>query len=379
VLLLGGIALTVATIHACGGIAPAIEASKSRGEWELLLPMNDPDFPWTMYLGASLCVSTFYCAANQFIVQRVLAAKDEWHARMGVIFTDYLKFLIPLIIIVPGLLARQLVPDLARADEVFPTLVKELLPVGLVGLVMAGLIAAVMGHISGAINSCTTIVTVDFYLPFKRWRANRQAALAGLAVAAATPADKPTVVIDYARASTPMPPVEQPDAATDAQAVRFGRIFAIIVVVVGILWTEALSRNIHRPMFIYLLNAYGWFAPGIGTMFLLGILWKRTTHAGALTAGALTVPLSGLIQWYRPGMSFMNRTGIVFWLCMAACAAVSLVTRPKSEHELKGLVWTRDSLRLPLEERHKYHGLRRPVVWWAIITAVVLFFYIRYA
>src|SRR5207249_7038199 len=133
----------------------------------------DPMYPWTMYLGASICVSTFYCAANQFIVQRVLAAKDEWHARMGVIFTDYLKFLLPLIIIVPGLLARRIIPGLPtdKADEVFPRLVQELLPAGVVGLVMAGLIAAVMGHVSGAINSCTTIVTIDFYLPWKRWRA----------------------------------------------------------------------------------------------------------------------------------------------------------------------------------------------------------------
>jgi LemA protein len=70
--------------------------------WHLILPATDVDFPWTQYLGAYLCISIFYCAANQFIVQRTLAAKDEWHARMGVVFTDYLKFFLPLIIVVPG-------------------------------------------------------------------------------------------------------------------------------------------------------------------------------------------------------------------------------------------------------------------------------------
>src|SRR5437762_10691789 len=143
VLLLGGIALSVAVIHAIGGIAPAVEASKARGGWHLLLPATDPDFPWTMYLGGTLCISTFYCAANQFIVQRALAAKDEWHARMGIVFTDYLKFLMPLIIIVPGLVARKMFPNLPKPDLVFPTLAENLLPTGLVGLVMAGLIAAV--------------------------------------------------------------------------------------------------------------------------------------------------------------------------------------------------------------------------------------------
>src|SRR5207244_3559300 len=138
VLLLGGAALSIATFHRMG----MASISTITTDAHLLLPHTDRDFPWTMYLGASICVSTFYCAANQFIVQRVLAAKDEWHARMGVVFTDYLKFLIPLIIIVPGLLARRIVPGLEKPDEVFPTLVKELLPAGLVGLVMAGLIAA---------------------------------------------------------------------------------------------------------------------------------------------------------------------------------------------------------------------------------------------
>src|SRR5688572_14075837 len=95
VLLMGGVVLTIATLNAIGGIGPALEASTARGEWDLLLPYNDPDFPWTMYLGGTLCISTFYAAANQFIVQRALAAKNEWHARMGIVFTQYLKFLTP--------------------------------------------------------------------------------------------------------------------------------------------------------------------------------------------------------------------------------------------------------------------------------------------
>ena len=163
VLLTGGIILSVATLHAAGGWSALMATSD---EWHLLLPATDPDFPWTMYLGGGVCISVFYCAANQFIVQRALAAKNEWHARMGIVFADYLKFLLPLIIIVPGLLAPSLFPNLSSPDFAFPTLVKNLLPAGLMGLVMAGLIAAVMSHISGAINSCTTIATVDFYLPY---------------------------------------------------------------------------------------------------------------------------------------------------------------------------------------------------------------------
>src|SRR5205085_390251 len=199
VLLMGGVVLSIATLRAAGGWQAVVESSHS---WHILLKHTDPDFPWTMYLGGSLCTSIFYAAANQFIVQRALAAKDEWHARMGIVFTDYLKLLTPLIIIVPGLMAPRLFPHIEKPDEIFPTLVQSLLPAGLIGLVMAGLIAAVMSHISGVINSCTTIATIDFYLPLMRWKKGTAAR----------------------------------EGATDAQAVLFGRIVGVLIVVFGILW-----------------------------------------------------------------------------------------------------------------------------------------------
>ncbi|MEI8373909.1 MAG: sodium/solute symporter [Planctomycetota bacterium] len=333
VLLLGSAVLSFLTIQQAGGLSAVMETSP---DWHLLLPSDDPDFPWTMYLGGILCISVFYCAANQFIVQRVLAAKNEWHARLGVVFALYLKFLMPLLIIVPGLVAPRLFPDLERSDLVFPTLVEHLLPTGLVGLVMAGLIAAVMSHISGAVNSCTTIATVDFYLPFIRKN------------------------------------------ATEVQAVRFGRLFGVAVLAISIACAEMLIQYSDRPVFLYLFDAYGYFCPGIATMFLLGILWKRTTHAGALTAGLMTIPLSAAMQYRFPDLPFMNRSGIVFWTCMATCIAVSLVTKPKPMSELEGLIWNKESLEMPPQLRAAMRGLRRPGLWWAVVTLMVLYFYFRY-
>ncbi len=334
VLVLGGIVLTIVTIKAAGGISAVLETSK---DWDLLLPANDPDFPWTMYLGGTICISVFYCATNQFIVQRVLAAKNEWHARMGVIFGNYLKFLVPLFITVPALVAPKLFPNLEKADMIFPTLVGNLLPAGLVGLVMAGLIASVMSHLSGAINSSTTILTVDVYIPY--FKKN----------------------------------------ATEAEAVRFGRWSGIVIILAGILCSVLMISQTDKPIFLYLLNAYGLFTPGIATMFLMGILWKRTTHAGALFAGLLTIPLSILFEFLFPTMPFFNRTGIVFWICMAGCVLVSLVTKPKPDAELKGLIWNKASLSLLPAEREQQRGLRNPFIWWAIVTAMVLYFYVRYA
>jgi len=321
-------------LHRAGGFGAFLATSDT---WDLLLPANDPDFPWTQFLGGVLCISIFYCAANQFIVQRVLAAKDEWHARMGVVFTDYLKFLMPLLIIVPGLMAPAILPKLEKPDEVFPQLVRTLLPSGIVGLVMAGLVAAIMSHLSGAVNACTTIATVDFYQPFLR------------------------------------------RGATDEQAVRFGKATGVVVLVVGVWWATLLAAHSERPVFLYLLNAYGYFTPGIATMFLLGILWKRATTAGAMAAGALTLPISLWLEWQWPGMPFMNRTGIAFWACMAVGMVFSLMTRPRHASELEGLIWTRESLLLPPEMRERMRGLRSPTLWWAIVTAAVLAFYVRFA
>lgn len=334
VLMVGMIALSFTTINAAGGFSAVLETTK---DWKLMMPANDPDFPWTMYLGGLLCISVFYNATNQFIVQRTLAAKNEWHARMGVIFGDYLKFLLPLLIIFPALVAPKLFPNLEKPDLLFATLVENLLPAGLVGLVMAGLVAAIMSHLSGAINSCTTILTMDVYLPY----INKN--------------------------------------ATEKQSLTFGKITGILVIVLGIICTSLLALYSEKPIFIYLMNAYGYFTPGIATMFLLGILWKRTTHAGAITAGLLTVPLSLIIEYIFPDMPFFNRTGIVFWTCMLSCAAISLITKGKSDEELKGMIWNRESLSLPKEEKDQQKGLRNPFIWWLLVTIAVLYFYIRYA
>ncbi|MBO9619589.1 MAG: sodium/solute symporter [Niabella sp.] len=334
VLIIGGISLSFATIHASGGIQAVLNTTK---QWKLFYPASDPDFPWTMYLGGLLCISVFYCATNQFIVQRVLAAKSEWHGRMGVIFGDYLKFLVPLIITIPAIVAPAILPSLEKPDLLFATLVEKLLPSGLVGIVIAGLISAVMSHISGAVNSCTTILTMDIYLPY----INKK--------------------------------------ATDRQAVRFGRISGALILLISIFSAILLIHYSNRPVFLYLMNLYGLFTPGIATMFLLGVFWKRTTQAGAIAAGLLTIPLSIAMNLAFPSMPFFNRTGIVFWTCMIICWLVSLFTAPRPEQALKGLVWTPSILKVPDEEKKGSSGWRNPTLWWLLITVIVLFFYIRFA
>ena len=333
ILMIGGASLSYMTVQHVGGIKGVWATSK---EWHLLMPHTDPDFPWTTFIGASLGIGIFYGATNQFMVQRALAAKNEWHARMGIVLACFLNLLMPLFYILPGLLAAKIFPHLPKADLAFPTLVKNLLPAGLVGLVMAGLVAAVMSHISGSINSCVTIACMDFYLPYLRKN------------------------------------------ASEREAVWFSKLFGAGIVLTAIVVAFLLIAHSDKPVFIFLLDIYGYFAPGITTMFLVGIFWKRMTHAGAMAAGLLTIPLSVAIKIAWPNIPFMNRTGIVFWVCVATAIVVSLFSRPKTEKELEGMIWNRASLVLRPEERHMMKGLRNPAIWYALALGILIFLYVRF-
>lgn len=332
VLLIGGTVLAISAIRAFGGWGALIATSH---EWHLVLPADDPEYPWTMYIGSNASIGVFYWATNQFIVQRTLAARSQNDARLGVVMAMFVKFLLPIMTVVPGLLAAKLFPGLAKPDLAFPTLVQNLLPTGLVGLVMAGLIAAIMSHVSGAINSCTTIASIDFYLPYVRKN------------------------------------------ATDAQVVRFGKMVGIVVVVLAILCALVLIGHSEKPVFIYLMSAYGYFAPGIAAMFFLGIFWRRGTHAGALTAGVLTVPLSLALDFFWP-MPFANRTGIVFAVCLIFAIVVSLFTTPKPVNALENLIWNWKSATGTAQGEDKPRILNNFAIWWGVITALVLYFYIKY-
>src|SRR5690606_29125439 len=147
----------------------------------------------------------------------------------------------------------------------------------------------------------------------------------------------------------------------------------------GIIPTAVFLKHSDIPVFLYIINTSGLFTTGIDTMYLLGILWKNTTHANALTSGILTIHISiGMEMWF-PEIPSYNSTGIVFWVCMGLCMVVSLLTKPKDGKDLDGLIWTRESLKLPAVELIHSRGIRNPLLWWGIITAIVLFFYIRFA
>src|SRR5258706_6105145 len=163
ILIAGAMALTIIGLHRVGGIEH-LRTMVPPSYFHMMKPASDSQFPWTgIFFGAPILGIWYWCT-DQVIVQRVLSARDEGHAKAGTIFAGFLKILPVFLLVLPCVIAYALFPEqVVKPDYAYPTLVLNLVPVGLVGLVMAALLAAVMGAMSSVFNSASTLVTLDFY------------------------------------------------------------------------------------------------------------------------------------------------------------------------------------------------------------------------
>lgn len=206
-------------------------------------------------------------------------------AQKGVLFAAFLKLLLPVIVVVPGIAAVVLAPSLQRPDEAYPSMM-ALLPPGVLGVVFAALIAAIMASLASKINSVATIFTLDFYTKLGR----------------------------------------DCDQATQ---VRVGRIASVVSVAIAILAARPLLGSFDQA-FQYIQDFTGYFTPGITVIFLLGLFWKRANEAGALAAALGSVALSILVRVAWPDYPFMSRVGIVFLAALVLGVLVSLCTRERA-------------------------------------------------
>jgi SSS family solute:Na+ symporter len=232
-----------------------------------------------MMPGGMWIMNLSYWGFNQYIIQRALAAKSIGEAQRGIAFAAYLKLLMPVIVVLPGLAALILVPDLARPDQAYPEIMK-LLPPGIMGLVFASLIAAIVASLASKINSISTIFTLDVYAHARK-------------------------------------------GCSERHLVLVGRIAAAGAMLIGILAAPSLLGGFDQA-FQYIQEFTGFFTPGIVVIFLLGMFWKRATAAGAITAAAGSAVLSLGFKLALPGLPFLDRVGLVFLLTSAAAILVSL-------------------------------------------------------
>lgn len=196
----------------------------------LMLPLDDPNLPWLGTLVGVPILGFYFWCTNQFIVQRVLGARSIAHARWGVLFAGLLKLPVLYIMVLPGIMAGAFLPDLDNGDAVFPTLVTTLLPAGLVGLVLAGLLAAIMSSIDSTLNSASTLLTMDFLQPDRRgWSARR--------------------------------------------IVWTGRGFILLFMLIAAVISPAIAS--FSGLFHYLQSALAYLVPPVVVVFLAGLFWRR--------------------------------------------------------------------------------------------------------
>src|SRR4029077_13674528 len=247
ILIAGALALTIIGLHRVGGLEH-LRTMVPPSYFHMIKPASDAQFPWTgIFFGAPILGIWYWCT-DQVIVQRVLSAKYEGHAKAGTIFAGFLKILPVFLLVVPGIIAFALYPQLftivngsvTNGDIAFPTAVVNLLPTGFVGFMIAALLAALMGAMSSVFNSASTMVTLDFY---KKLR----------------------------------------PAASEKQLVTFGRIATGAMVLLGLLWVPFI-HVLSAQLWVSLQSVQAYISPPIAVCFIFGILWPRLNGQGAISS-----------------------------------------------------------------------------------------------
>lgn len=308
ILLVASVFIAVFAFDKAGGW-DAVMAAVDPAKLSLIRPLDDPGVPWLgLVLGVPLLGFYFWCT-NQFMVQRVLSAKDERHGRWGALFAGLLKLPVLYVMVLPGTAAILLYPQLDKPDLVYPTLIFDLLPAGLVGIVIAGFFAAIMSSIASTFNSAATLVTMDFVRPLR----------AG----------------DEGSALTP----EQSRAL-----VRVGRITTFVFMVLAVLWAPQIER--FESLWQYLQAVLAYAVPPVCALFLIGLFWRRANAVGALAAIVMGLLGGGLLFWANVlasdplGLHFLLVAPVLFVLSAAALVFGSLLTAPPQAGQVDALLWT---------------------------------------
>jgi len=315
---------------------------------DLVRSASDPQFPWTGVLLASPIIGFWYWCTDQYIVQRTLSAKNQAHARRGAIFAGYMKLLPVFIFLVPGMIAYTMkqkgLIQLESADQAFPALVSVLLPVGVKGIVVGGLVAALMSSLASLFNSSATLFTVDFY---KRYRPH----------------------------------------SSEKHLVFVGRIATATVVVLGIAWIP-LMKSIAGVLYEYLQNVQSLIAPAIAAVFLLGVSSKRISGVAGVAGlvsgfslGMVRLVLDVFDEWLaRDGwlykiveVNWLHYSVFLFVFTVAVILVVSRFTKPPEEKRIEGLTFQSSTREQIAETRASWNYW--DVIHSAVILAVIVAFY----
>lgn len=348
---------SVEQMKAAGEYAP----SNAEEAFSLVRPSNDEFMPWWTLLTGVPLLGFYFWANNQFMVQRVLGAKDLNHGRWGALFAGFLKLPVIFIMVVPGVLALLLfndlditqlnymimengerVPcdDLANCPNLtYPILLFQLLPQGVLGLVVAGLLAAMMSSVSATFNSASTLVTMDF-----------------------TRTINPNL--------------------TSKQLVRAGQITTLVLVVLASAWVPYIER-VSDSLWQYLQLVISYTAPPAVATFILGLFWKRANGTGSIVSllfgffFAIIMLLSQVFGWFPAlnSIHFLGMAAILFALCVVVHITVSLASSPPSDEKVEEYTYRKELFHQETREMKGlawYKNYRILAVLLLILTAIIV-------
>ena len=338
-LLLGSSLITILAFVKIGSWE-AIKAVTPARHFHIIQPYDDAFLPWPGIFTGVFLLGFYFWTTNQFIVQRALGAKDIRHGQWGALFAGFLKVSTPLfIMIMPGLMARVLYPDIEKANYIYPILLFDLLPKGLLGLVLASLIAAMMSSIDSALNSASTLVTMDF---IKKMRPQ----------------------------------------TTSVQLMWSGRGVTFIFMLAAAAWAPQIDK--FPTLWQYLQSALSYIVPPIVALFVLGVFWRRANAAGALSGIAVGILSAAFFicfsdsNWMQ-SINFLYTATSIFVISCVVVFIVSLLTPPPPENKVIGFTWHRRSFdietdeisHLPLIWNYRYQS----ILLVALLALILLLFW----
>ena len=319
-LLIGGLVTLGLGLAAVGGPGAFLQANADR--LHMILPRSHPELPWTVLVGGMWIPVFYYCGLNQFITQRTLAARSLGQGQAGIVLAAALWLLVPFAIVMPGAIAHQLYgAAIQRPDQAYPMLIRELVPTGLRGFILAALAGAVISTLASVLNSASTIFTMDLYRRFFR------------------------------------------KDAPQAELVAVGR--GVTVLALALAAVLATSPFLKGGVFTFIQEFQGYVSPGIVAAFVFGFVVPKAPPLAGLAALVLSAPVYGLLAWAWPDVAYLHRmvaTLVVLLLVMAAITAVRPLQKPR---------------RLPVREGFDMRPSRPALAGGvAVIVAVLVFFWV---
>ena len=329
-----------ATLIMVGGAAIAWLTFQEVGSWQavrdaapehalhLIRPADDALMPWPGLITGVLVIGFYFWCTNQFVIQRALGARSLDHGRKGALFAGLLKLPNLFLLVMPGVMATALYPDLDNPDTVFPTLAFDLLPVGLRGLMLAALAAAIFSSLEAILNSASTLLTMDFVRSLK-----------------------PNL--------------------SDRALVWTGRLATLGFMILAAAWAPRIAS--FPTLWQYLQSILAYVTPPVVVIFLLGIFWPRGSNAGALATLGLGIP-TGIAAWAGNeilgwmGIQYLYASGLLLVASALIFVVVSLVTPAPPAEAVRCCTWRRDLLRDPDAPHPRWYADTR----WLAIALVIL-------